>query len=504
MGAIGDPLLHRVRGFVVSMSMDENTFLDAIIADPDDDAPRLIFADWLEETGDSDRAELIRIQCALARLEENDERRPGLREREGILMRERYDVWCQDRPSGWWNGRFRRGFLAEVDVNAESFLKCAGPLLRQMPVPYIRFFEARNFLAALAASPHLARLHGLCFPHSALSADDLEALVASPFLTNLQHLCLDGNPLGPSGARRLAASARLPRLIYLGLQGTHLGATGVEALAASRNLTGLEILTLTGNGIGGAGVEALAHADFPHLKTLYLGTNRLTPTGLRVLAHTRRLPQLVEIQLDNNELGTAGLEALAHSPLLARLEQLSLRHARVTATGLRALESAHLPLTCLDLSENKLPPRAFLELARCPLTALTRLTLEFNEMGDEGAEALAASPHLAGLRELFLNRTNLGPLGMKALVSSPNLSQLRTLDVGNNHIGDGGVQALAAFPHLANLTTLLLGTNGISDLSMAALVRSPHLFRLRNLDLSENDLTDAGALILAEAPFCRA
>ena len=229
MGAIGDPLLHRVRGFVVSMSMDENTFLDAIIADPDDDAPRLIFADWLEETGDSDRAELIRIQCALARLEENDERRPGLREREGILMRERYDVWCQDRPSGWWNGRFRRGFLAEVDVNAESFLKCAGPLLRQMPVPYIRFFEARNFLAALAASPHLARLHGLCFPHSALSADDLEALVASPFLTNLQHLCLDGNPLGPSGARRLAASARLPRLIYLGLQGTHLGATGVEA-----------------------------------------------------------------------------------------------------------------------------------------------------------------------------------------------------------------------------------------------------------------------------------
>ena len=43
-------------------------FLADIRAHPDDDAPRLIYADWLEETGgptEAVRAEFIRLQCAL-------------------------------------------------------------------------------------------------------------------------------------------------------------------------------------------------------------------------------------------------------------------------------------------------------------------------------------------------------------------------------------------------------------------------------------------------------
>ena len=40
----------------------EALFLQAIADAPDDDAPRLIFADWLEERGDP-RCELIRLQC---------------------------------------------------------------------------------------------------------------------------------------------------------------------------------------------------------------------------------------------------------------------------------------------------------------------------------------------------------------------------------------------------------------------------------------------------------
>src|SRR5437660_8265567 len=40
--------------------------LAAVIADIDDDAPRLVYSDWLEENGDLDRAQFIRAQCALA------------------------------------------------------------------------------------------------------------------------------------------------------------------------------------------------------------------------------------------------------------------------------------------------------------------------------------------------------------------------------------------------------------------------------------------------------
>lgn len=45
---------------------EHESFLQAIIANPADDAPRLIYADWLEEHGNSNRAEFIRIQCELA------------------------------------------------------------------------------------------------------------------------------------------------------------------------------------------------------------------------------------------------------------------------------------------------------------------------------------------------------------------------------------------------------------------------------------------------------
>lgn len=48
---------------------DWPAFIDAIVADPDDDTIRLIAADWLEEHGDVDRAAFIRIQVELARLE---------------------------------------------------------------------------------------------------------------------------------------------------------------------------------------------------------------------------------------------------------------------------------------------------------------------------------------------------------------------------------------------------------------------------------------------------
>jgi len=37
--------------------------LAAILAAPDDDLPRLVAADWLEERGFAERAELIRVQC---------------------------------------------------------------------------------------------------------------------------------------------------------------------------------------------------------------------------------------------------------------------------------------------------------------------------------------------------------------------------------------------------------------------------------------------------------
>ena len=42
----------------------ESAFVDAIRETPDDRTLRLVYADWLDEAGDS-RGELIRLQCEL-------------------------------------------------------------------------------------------------------------------------------------------------------------------------------------------------------------------------------------------------------------------------------------------------------------------------------------------------------------------------------------------------------------------------------------------------------
>ena len=65
----------------------EKGFLDAILREPGEPTHRLVYADWLEEQGDAERAEFVRAQCALARLDDDD-RRPALEQSERDLWKE--------------------------------------------------------------------------------------------------------------------------------------------------------------------------------------------------------------------------------------------------------------------------------------------------------------------------------------------------------------------------------------------------------------------------------
>jgi uncharacterized protein (TIGR02996 family) len=49
------------------MSCESLDLLAAVLDSPSDDAPRLVYADWLDEHGQADRAEFIRLQCEMAR-----------------------------------------------------------------------------------------------------------------------------------------------------------------------------------------------------------------------------------------------------------------------------------------------------------------------------------------------------------------------------------------------------------------------------------------------------
>ncbi len=63
----------------------ELDFLRAM-QDEDDDTTRLVFADWLDEHGQPDRAEFIRVQCELARWVPDRNRRTQLQQRQQELL----------------------------------------------------------------------------------------------------------------------------------------------------------------------------------------------------------------------------------------------------------------------------------------------------------------------------------------------------------------------------------------------------------------------------------
>src|SRR5215471_13701636 len=99
------------------------TFLDDITADIDNDATRLVFADWLEENGQTERAEFIRVQIERTRLPAWDAAQVRLRLREQELLKQHGESWLAELPTiqgARWEG-FRRGIVAEV-----SFANFAG------------------------------------------------------------------------------------------------------------------------------------------------------------------------------------------------------------------------------------------------------------------------------------------------------------------------------------------------------------------------------------------
>jgi uncharacterized protein (TIGR02996 family) len=255
-----------------------DAFLQAILDDPDADAPRLVFADWLEEHGDAERAEFIRVQCALDRPPSGGHV-ADLWARQGDLLAVHEGEWAAPANEFALSWIFRRGFIDEIQVEKQAFPAVAEALFRRHPVRRVRLYGGReglharaSFALALAYCPQLDRLRSLDLSGNFLGSDGVRALAVSPYLTRLRDLDLSHSRIGDAGARALAESDLLPRLVRL---------------------------DLSGNDIGPAGVRALEQA-------------------LEVRAAHGEPPRLHELRLDGNAIGEAGRRAILHSPVLRR------------------------------------------------------------------------------------------------------------------------------------------------------------------------------------------
>jgi uncharacterized protein (TIGR02996 family) len=290
--------------------MTHDAFLEAIAEAPDDDTPRLVYADWLEDHRQPHRANFIRTQCERAKLGADDPRRAELKEQEQKLLGRHEKAWLGALPKlagVTWETTFRRGFVEGAKVEgAGKFLAQAGALFRAAPLQSVELRKVRG-LEGLAASPWLRRLRRLCVRNSRVGPSGAAALARSPHLAGLSVLVLSGTDVEAEGAKALVHSPYLTRLSALDLAGNDLFDEGADVIAQAPNLAGLEALDLELNHIRDAGARALARSrHLARLEVLNLYGNHLCDVGARALAGSRRLAGLRTLDLEMNQIGDAG------------------------------------------------------------------------------------------------------------------------------------------------------------------------------------------------------
>jgi len=389
-----------------------------VLARPDDDGPRLVYADWLDDLGDHPRAEFVRVQIALARLPTGDRRRTALADREGELLTKHALDWIAPLNGLATAPVFARGFVHQVNQPARQFLTRAEVLFASAPIRHLHLLDLGRHHDAVFDSPHLARLSGLTV-FAQHQGEPLAAAVAEcPHLRSLHKLDLGRNEIGCDGLQRLADSP-------------HLGA--------------LEELDLAVNHIDGHGVRyAAERATWPELRRLELADNMLGAAAVERLVQSSRLPKLHRLGLSGNRLWSYQRDELPEFTALLRVPVLDLRNNGLTADGLRVI-------------------------LRSRATGVRELDLSQNRLRDDGVSLLAGADVLKGLRVLKLAANDISDDGLRSLARSPHLSRLSVLDVNNNPVGDEGVRAVVETDHLTALRQFVYPHLGLSFRLRAAL-----------------------------------
>ena len=267
------------------MESSGQELLRLILNNRQDDMPRLVYADWLEEQFrfNNDpaleaRAEFIRLQIALNAGTPLPEQRQAFR-REQHLKQTYGPYWAGELLGIAADWNFRRGFVHHLQMDARQFL------------------ESHDLLAVTHPIEHLHLTWGMETPRE--RAEDLGRISSQSLMAHLTSLDLTGAGVGSDGVTQLAHNAPLESLQELTLPGNRIGARGLRAILQSTWMPGLRKLDLADNEINHQGVRMLL--DF-----------------LSAAKETGELMALERIDLRGNPLSVAG-GRLLRSPPLSRL-----------------------------------------------------------------------------------------------------------------------------------------------------------------------------------------
>jgi uncharacterized protein (TIGR02996 family) len=337
---------------------DEKALLGAIWEHPHEDAPRLVYADWLEEHGQRERAEFIRVQVELARMSYWDDspRKLELLRAEERLKRLHGPSWRTEVPGSTRQVEFSRGFiLPSRRLSSKGFLRLQPGTFDAAPQWKVTITGASSALRLAFASPLLARAVNLDLRAGRNPPDDLFVwLAGAEHLRHLMTLAVTGIPVAPSALSVFLRSAVASSIQSLWLNYFHSGAYRLERES----------------------LRIIAESPLaPNLRSLGL---TLTPDGSfpgRGFPWPR-FPRLKWLALDYSEMGDDGLRYFLTDELPAELRRLDLQYNRLTDGGARRL--------------------ADWAGGRC----VQHLVIVSNEITDRGAESIRSSPHYPSLKYL--------------------------------------------------------------------------------------------------------
>lgn len=247
-------------------------FLRAIFDAPDDNTPRLVYADFLQENGEDVRAELIRVQCELARLDDDCDpgRWAALEERNQCLSQ--VAVPWDEVPTGngvtFNRGLWRESFAEGVAVTAEDLddpLKFREWVVRVNPAwygetkLYVRAgarLEYDRIIGSLLQSKHAHALFGLPFTQQVTDWNLSGHLVEynpppdpGEYIPLISGVPLRGDmvvcpAVSQSGIDGMVRHKAVTRIRILDLRNTRLGGDAVRLLVKSPYLDNLRSLRL--------------------------------------------------------------------------------------------------------------------------------------------------------------------------------------------------------------------------------------------------------------------
>jgi uncharacterized protein (TIGR02996 family) len=240
---------------------EQDALLAAIVAQPDEDTPRLVYADWLEEHGDPKQAKFIRDSIIFARAQKDSEETIALGKRLRLMEKEGEEEWLLALGIDVGRADFDRGLPYRAAYwNIDYFLDESASLFARLPLRELILVDDsgsdwdEETLGKVAVIPELARLHTLHLSSNyghEIEVEGWKLLIHSPHLRGLQSLAAVDAELTDDHAVALAKCKNLAGLVNLDLSGNPITVTGALAIMRSPHLKNLKRFSVAEGGVGG-------------------------------------------------------------------------------------------------------------------------------------------------------------------------------------------------------------------------------------------------------------